>query len=487
MKTIAFANYVNGEWAQHPSGSTFPTKNPADQRETVAVYPRMGQVEAELAIDAAEAAFPGWAATTAPARGRYLGAISQLVESNKVELATLLTREEGKTLAESTAEVGRTADIFRFFSGLSYASGGSTIPHDLPKVLLYTERQPLGPVGLITPWNFPIAIPAWKMAPALTAGNTVVMKPSDIAPAMALKLAEYAHQVGLPRGVLNVVTGPGSMVGKAITSSAKIKAVSFTGSYTVGTGIYLETAKRMARTQLEMGGKNPTIVLSDADLDLAANLVVKAAFGLTGQACTATSRVIVENKVADDLLAKILEKVAKLKVGNGLAAGIDMGPVVSESQLETDLGYIEIAKKEGASLVCGGSRLVKGELGHGFFVEPTVFDGVTSSMRIAAEEVFGPVLVIMRVADFDEAIRVANSLPVGLSATLCTRDLSKALRYTRLIEAGVVKVNQISTGLALQAPFGGVKQSSTDSFKEQGPVALDFYTRTKTIYLDYSS
>jgi aldehyde dehydrogenase (NAD+) len=487
MKELAFANYINGERTRHPEGATFSTKNPADQREVVAVYPRMGQAEAELAIDAAHAAFPEWAATSAPARGRYLGAISQLIDANKAELASLLTREEGKTLAESQAEVGRTADIFRFFSGLSYASGGSTIPHDLPKVLLYTERHPLGPVGLITPWNFPIAIPAWKIAPALTAGNTVVMKPSDVAPAMALKIAEFAHQAGLPRGVLNVITGPGSAVGKAITSSPKIKAVSFTGSYSVGTGIYLETAKRMARTQLEMGGKNPTIVLADADLDLAANLVIKAAFGLTGQACTATSRVIVEKQVADALLAKLLDKLAKLKVGNGLVAGVDMGPVVSPSQLETDLGYIDVAKKEGASLVFGGSRITADEMQHGLFLEPTVFDGVTPSMRIAAEEVFGPVLAVMRVGGFDEALALANSLPVGLSATLCTRDLTKALRYTRLIEAGVVKVNQISTGLALQAPFGGVKQSSTDSFKEQGPVALDFYSRTKTVYLDYSS
>lgn len=487
MKTIAFASYINGEWIGHPKGATFLTKNPADQRETVATYPQMGQIETDLAIDAAEAAFAGWSATSAPARGRYLAAISQLVETNKAELATLLTREEGKTLAESAAEVGRTADIFRFFGGISYASGGSTIPHDLPKVLLYTERQPLGPVGLITPWNFPIAIPAWKLAPALGAGNTVVMKPSEIAPAMALKLAEYAHQAGVPRGVLNVITGPGAVVGKAITASPKMKAISFTGSHAVGTGIYLETAKRMARTQLEMGGKNPTIVLADADLDLAANLVVKAAFGLTGQACTATSRLIVEKKVADELLAKVVEKLASLRVGNGLAAGIEMGPVVSASQLEKILGYIEIAKKEGASLVLGGSRLLRDGMEHGLFLEPTIFDGVTAGMRIAAEEVFGPVLSVMRVADFDEAIALANSLPVGLSATLCTRDLSKALRYTRLIEAGVVKVNQISTGLALQAPFGGIKQSSTDSFKEQGAVAIDFYTRTKTVYLDYSS
>jgi aldehyde dehydrogenase (NAD+) len=487
MEPIAFSNYVNGEWAEHPSGATFSTRNPADLGETVAVYPQMGQVETSRAIDAAEAAFPSWAGSSAPSRGRLLGTLSRLIEANKVELAELLTREEGKTLAESTAEVGRTADIFRFFSGLSYASGGSTIPHDLPKVLLYTERQPLGPVGLITPWNFPIAIPAWKLAPALVAGNTVVMKPSDLAPAMALKIAGYAHEAGIPRGVLNVVTGPGSVVGKAITSSPKIKAVSFTGSYTVGAGIYGETAKRMARTQLEMGGKNPTIVLADADLDLAANLVIKAAFGLTGQACTATSRVIVEKRVADDLVAKILEKLAVLKVGNGLSSGVDMGPVVSEAQLTTDLGYIDVAKKEGASLVFGGSRLAKGGMERGLFLEPTVFDGVTPGMRIAAEEVFGPVLSVMRVADFDEAIRLANALPVGLSATLCTRDLSRALAYTRLIEAGVVKVNQISTGLALQAPFGGVKQSSTDSFKEQGPVALDFYTRTKTIYLDFSS
>jgi acyl-CoA reductase-like NAD-dependent aldehyde dehydrogenase len=402
-------------------------------------------------------------------------------------LAELLTREEGKTLAESAGEVQRAVDIFRFFGGLSYVVGGQTLPHDFPHNLLYTTRQPLGVVGLITPWNFPIAIPAWKLAPALLAGNAVVLKPATQSPAMSLELARALSEAGLPKGVVNVVVGEGRSVGQQLATNPAVVALSFTGSYAVGQKIYQQLAPRMARAQMEMGGKNPTIVLADADLDLAATLVIKAGFGLTGQACTATSRVIVENTVLEPFLERLVTRTKGLQVGNGLSPGVEMGPAVSKAQLETDLEHIRIAQSEGARLACGGRQLTDGDLAHGYFIEPTVLRDVTPAMRIAREEVFGPVVAVMAVDDFEGALRVANGVNVGLSASIVTRNLKKAMVYAERIEAGVVKINQISTGLALQAPFGGVKQSSTDSFKEQGASALDFYTRIKTVYLDYST
>ncbi|MEW6159238.1 MAG: aldehyde dehydrogenase family protein [Verrucomicrobiota bacterium] len=482
-----YSNFIGGEWAGAQSGQTFQNFNPADTREAVAEYPLSGKTEAAAAIEAAQKAFPAWRAQTAVARGRILSKASQCLEARKAELAELLTREEGKTLPESTGEVQRTIDIFRFFGGLSYTLGGQTLPHDLPGNLLFTMRQPLGVVGLITPWNFPIAIPAWKMAPALLCGNAVVLKPASQAPAMSLEIARALAEAGLPKGVLNVVVGEGRAVGGELASNPAVAALSFTGSYAVGNQIYQQLAQRMARAQMEMGGKNPTIVLADADLDLAATLVVKAGFGLTGQACTATSRVIVERAVIEPFTEKLLAKTRALKVGNGLHPGIDMGPAVNKQELSGNFEFIDGAVTEGAKLLSGGKRLTDGELAHGYFMEPTVLGEVTPAMRIAREEVFGPVVAVMAVENFDEALSVANGLDVGLSASIVTRDLKKAMMYAERIEAGVVKVNQISTGLALQAPFGGVKKSSTDSFKEQGAGAIEFYSRLKTVYLDYSA
>ncbi|HEY6167637.1 MAG TPA: aldehyde dehydrogenase family protein [Verrucomicrobiae bacterium] len=482
-----YQNFIGGEWLPAKSGETFQTLNPADTREVVAQYPEGGREDAVAAIDAAKKAFPAWAAMTPVARGRILSKASQLIEARKAELGELLTREEGKTLAEATGEVQRTADIFRFFGGLSYQLGGQTIPHDLPQQLLYTRREPLGIVALVTPWNFPIAIPAWKMAPALVSGNAVVIKPASQAPAMTLEVAKILAEAGLPKGVLNVVIGEGRTVGGELATNVAVVAFSFTGSHAVGHGIYQQLAQRMARAQMEMGGKNPTIVLADADLDLAAKLVAVAGFGLTGQACTATSRVIVEKSVADVFAEKLIEKAKAIVVGNGLKQGVTMGPAVSKQQLAGNLNYVDIAVSEGAKLIHGGQQVRDGDLVNGYFMQPTILGNVKPTARIACEEVFGPVIGIIPVENFDEALAVANGVDVGLSASLVTRDLKKAMLYTERIEAGVVKVNQISTGLALQAPFGGVKKSSTDSFKEQGPGAIDFYTRIKTVYLDYSA
>jgi len=481
-----YQNFIGGEWAGAKSGQSFRNVNPADTREVVAEYPASANDDAAAAIDAAKRAYPGWSAMTPVARGRILSKASQLLESRKAELAELLTREEGKTLAESGGEVQRAIDIFRFFGGLSYILGGQTLPHELPQQLLYTRREPLGVVALITPWNFPIAIPAWKMAPALVAGNAVVIKPATQSPAMTLELAKALADAGLPKGVLNVVIGDGRAVGGELAGNPGVVALSFTGSYGVGNQIYQRLALRMARAQMEMGGKNPTIVLADADLDLAVKLVATAGFGLTGQACTATSRVIVEKGVADAFARKLVERAGTIKVGNGLREGVTMGPAVSKQQLTGNLEYVDIATGEGAKVLCGGQRLTEGDFSHGYFMQPTVLVNVAPKMRIACEEVFGPVVGIIAVENFEEAIRVANGVDVGLSASIVTRDLRKALLYTEQIEAGVVKVNQISTGLALQAPFGGVKKSSTDSFKEQGAGAIEFYTKLKTVYLDYS-
>jgi aldehyde dehydrogenase (NAD+) len=420
------------------------------------------------------------------ARGRILSKASQLLESRKAELAELLTREEGKTLAESTGEVQRTADIFRFFGGWSYQLGGQTLPHELPGNLLYTRREPLGIVALITPWNFPIAIPGWKTAPALLCGNAVVIKPASQAPAMTLELARILAEAGLPKGVFNVVVGEGRSVGGELATNPNVAALSFTGSYAIGHQVYQQLAARMARAQMEMGGKNPTIVLADADLDLAAKLVAIAGFGLTGQACTATGRVIVEKSVAAGFAEKLVARAQGIKVGNGLREGITMGPAVNAQEFAGNLEHIDAAVAEGAKLLWGGQRLTEGDLAHGHFMSPAVLGGVTPKMRLAREEVFGPVVGIIEVENFEEALAVANGVDMGLCASLVTRDLRKALLYTERIEAGVVKVNQISTGLALQAPFGGVKKSSTDSFKEQGAGAIEFYSKLKTVYLDYS-
>jgi acyl-CoA reductase-like NAD-dependent aldehyde dehydrogenase len=482
-----YSNFIGGDWTGGGTGKTYQTVNPADTRQIVAEYQASGAEDARQAIEAAQKAFPAWAAMTPIARGRVLSKTSQILESNKAELAELLTREEGKTLTESIGEVQRAIDIFRFFGGVSYTLGGRTIPHDLPGNLLYTVRQPLGVVGLITPWNFPIAIPAWKMAPALIAGNAVVIKPASQAPAMTFGLAKAFQEAGLPRGVLNVVTGDGRSVGGELATNRAVVALSFTGSYPIGQQIYKQLAERMARAQMEMGGKNPTIVLADADLDLAATLVAKAGFGLTGQACTATSRAIVEKSVLEPFIEKLVARAKALKVGNGLTPGVEMGPAVNQQELDGNFEHIKWAQKEGGRVVFGGERLSDGDLAHGFFMSPAVLRDVTPKMRIAQEEVFGPVVAVLAVENLDEALSIANGLDVGLSASIVTRDVKKAMTYAERIEAGVVKVNQISTGLALQAPFGGVKKSSSDSFKEQGPEAIDFYTRIKTVYLDYSA
>lgn len=482
-----YALFINGTMVPATEGRTFTTQNPANARETVAEYALGGAPDYSTATGAARTAFPKWATMTPVARGRILSKASQILETKKAALAELLVREEGKTLAEATGEVQRAVDIFRFHGGLSYTIGGQTIPHELPGNLMYTRREPLGVVALITPWNFPIAIPAWKMAPALVCGNTVVIKPASAAPSMTFELALALQEAGLPPGVLNVVSGEGRSFGAEVAQNTSIQALSFTGSHAVGSQLYQAVAPRMIRCQLEMGSKNPTLVLADADLDLAAKLVAVAGFGLTGQACTATSRVLVERAVLAEFTEKLVALAKSWKVGSGLAPGVQMGPAVSEIELQGNLDAISQARSEGAQLVWGGNRLTDGEYAAGWFMEPAILGNVTPGMKIARDEVFGPVVAVLAMENFDEAIAIANGVNYGLSASLVTRDFKKAMQYAERIESGVVKVNQISTGLQLQAPFGGMKHSSTDSFREQGVASLDFYSRTKTVYLDYSA
>lgn len=480
MPTL-FRNLINGEWVSASDGATFETRNPASARDVLGVFPSATREDVKRAIEAAQAAFPQWAAMPAPARGAILDKASQIIAARLEDIAACLTREEGKTLAEARIEVARARDIFRYYAGEGWRMGGDVLPANTSDTLLYTRREPLGVIGLITPWNFPIAIPAWKMAPALVYGNTVVFKPASLAPQTALMLVEALVEAGAPAGVVNFITGSGKVAGDEIATNPAVRGISFTGSYAVGSGLYAKAVKNMTRVQLEMGGKNPMVVLNDADLKLAVNLTVLGGFGLTGQACTATSRVIVEEGIADQYAEALAEAARTLKVGNGLESGVQMGPAVNREQMETDLMYVEIGQKEGAKLLAGGGRAMDG----GFYVQPTVFDHADVSMRIAQEEIFGPVISIIRARDLDDAIEKANAIGFGLAAGIVTNDLKKAFTFANRIEAGVVKINEQTTGLALQAPFGGFKHSSANTFKEQGQAAIEFYTRTKTVYVKH--
>jgi aldehyde dehydrogenase (NAD+) len=475
------SDLIGGEWVSASDHATFESRDPAHADDVLAVFPSATAADAAQAAAAAAEAFPQWAATPAPARGAILFRAAELLTERLESVARTLTQEEGKTLAEARGEVTRARDILRYFAGEGWRAGGDVLPPNTANAMLFSRREPLGVVAAITPWNFPIAIPAWKIAPALAYGDTVVFKPASAAPLTALRLVECFVDAGLPAGVLNLVTGSGATVGGALAGDALVRGLTFTGSHAVGAGIYARATEHFARVQLEMGGKNPTIVLRDADLDLAVRLAVVGGFGLTGQSCTATSRVIVEEAVADRFAAALAEAAADLVVGDGLEDGVQMGPAVSEEQLATDLEYVQIARDEGAELLTGGGRV--GEDGH--FLRPTVFDRVEARSRLAQEEVFGPVVGIIRARDLDDAIFKANAVGYGLAASVVTGDLHRALSFVDRIEAGVVKVNEATTGLALQAPFGGFKQSSANTFKEQGPAAVEFYTRTKTVYVTY--
>jgi aldehyde dehydrogenase (NAD+) len=476
-----FRNYINGEWVDGP---TFENRNPANTDEIVGLFVKGTGDDVHRAADAAQAAFAGWANMPGPARGALLFRVADILEKKFDQLGEEMCREEGKTLPEAKGEVRRAINIFRYFGSEGSRLPGHLVPSERDRVHMFAIRKPIGVIGLINPWNFPIAIPAWKLAPALICGNTVIIKPASVSPLSSWRIVEACHEAGIPKGVVNFIAGSGGEIGKALVTAKPLKAISFTGSCEIGEWIHTEASKRRLRIQLEMGGKNPTIVLADADFKSAVENVVNAAFFSTGQKCTATSRAIVEESIYDKFVEAVAERMSKLKVGNGMEPGIDIGPAVDQGQLETDLKYIEIGKQEGARLVAGGNRLTGGAYDKGYFVEPTLFADVTETMRIAQEEVFGPVLAVMKAKDFTDALRIANNIPFGLSASVQTTNLSRVFEFVYGAEAGLLTINLPSAGVEYQLPFGGTKDSSFGP-KEQGPAALDFYSDYKTVYLKY--
>jgi aldehyde dehydrogenase (NAD+) len=476
-----FQNHIAGEWI---GGETFENRNPADTSDVVGLFVKGSAGDMAAAVEAASDALPAWSATPAPARGALLFRVAEILERRFEQLAEEMTREEGKTLPESKGEVRRAINIFRYFGGEGSRLPGIVAPSERERVHTFAIRKPVGVVGLVTPWNFPSAIPAWKIAPALVCGNSIVVKPASAAPLSAWRIVEACHEAGIRNGVVNFVAGSGGTLGNALIEAPALKAVSFTGSCEVGQWLHTEASKRRLRIQLEMGGKNPTIVLADALFEAAVENTVNAAFFSTGQKCTATSRVIVEEAIYDRFVAALVERTKNLKVGNGLEAGVDIGPAVDEAQLETDLRYIQIARRECGKPLIGGHRLKGPGYDNGYFVEPTIFGDVSEEMTIAREEIFGPVLAVMRARDFEDAMRIANNVPLGLSASIQTSNVSRVFDFVQRMEAGLLTVNLPSAGVEYQLPFGGTKDSSFGP-KEQGPAALEFYSDYKTIYLKY--
>ncbi len=478
-----YLNLIDGAWTAAGDGATFESRNPADVDELIGRFPASGAEDARQAVAAVAAAAPGWAKTSPENRAQVLDRTAELLLRRKESLARELTREEGKTLAEATNEVNRTAANFRLYAGEALRVRGETFPGEAGQIIC-TIHQPVGVVAAITPWNFPISIPARKIGPALAAGNGVVFKPSNLTPLMGHRLVETLLEAGLPKQVIALVHGRGRTVGEAIVTAPQTGVITFTGSYPVGKRIY-ELAGPDKRTQLEMGGKNPCIVLEDADLDRAVQVVTKGAFGLSGQACTGTSRVLAADSLYDALAERLAEATAAIKVGNGLQNGVAMGPLASQAQLDKVLGYVATGTAQGGRHLTGGERLAGNGRDNGFFVSPALFADLPTGAPLTCEEVFGPVVAMQRVADLEEALSLGNAVEYGLAASIVTRDLGRVLDFAGRIEAGVIKVNSPTTGVALAAPFGGIKHSSNQVYKEQaGAGVMDFYTTTKTVYLN---
>jgi acyl-CoA reductase-like NAD-dependent aldehyde dehydrogenase len=470
-------NFIAGEWV---AGNGFaPNVNPSDLADTIGLYAKGTSQQVDQAVRAARAAVPAWAAFGIQARADALEKIGNEILARKDELGALLAREEGKTKPEAIGEVARAGNIFKFFAGECLRTAGELLPSVRPNVSVEITREPVGVVGIISPWNFPIAIPAWKIAPALAYGNCVVIKPADLVPGSAWALAEIISRAGLPAGTFNLVMGSGREVGQAIVDHAGVDAVSFTGSQSVGKQVAASCVARGAKVQLEMGGKNPQVVLDDADLNVAVELCAQSAFFSTGQRCTASSRLIVTQGIHDRFVQALAERMGKLKVGHALAAGTDIGPVVSQSQLEQDLRYLDIGRGEGARLVAGGERLMRETEGH--YLAPALFTETTAAMQINREEIFGPVASVIRARDYDEALALANDTPFGLSAGIATTSLKHATHFKRHAQAGMVMVNLPTAGVDYHVPFGGRKGSSYGP-REQGRYAVEFYTTVKTAY-----
>ncbi|HUE80489.1 MAG TPA: aldehyde dehydrogenase family protein [Pyrinomonadaceae bacterium] len=480
-----YRSFIAGHWVQSASARTVNNANPANTDDILGIVQQATRDEARQAVESAAAAFASWRTTPAPTRGRIVARAARLLEDHKEELAQILTREEGKTIAESRGELQRSINVAEFCAGESRRMNGETIQSELPSNFAYTIKQPIGVVACVTPWNFPVAIPVWKIAPALVAGNTVVFKPATLTPATAVRIVELFHEAGVPAGVLNLVLGSGSDAGDEIISHPAVKAVSFTGSNQVGIRLYEQVSRRGAKVQCEMGGKNPVVILEDADLELAVESTAQGAFGSSGQRCTATSRAVVVNEIADEFVSRIVERAENMRIGDGKDPETEMGPSVDESQFKTVLDYIGIGREDGATLACGGDRATGNGLNKGYFVRPTVFDHVTPDMRIAREEIFGPVLSVLRVTDFSEAMQVANDCEYGLSSSIFTNDATRMFRFVDEIETGMTHINSPTTGGEAHIPFGGIKGTGIGD-REQGSTALDFYTDLKVVYVDYT-
>ena len=484
-KTRTFKNFIDGEWVESVTGQTFEDRNPADTREVVAIFQRSNKQDVDAAVDAAKRAFAKWRLVPAPRRAEMVFRAADILLERKEEYARDMTREMGKVLKETRGDVQEAIDSAFYNAGEGRRMFGPTVPSELPNKFAMAVRQPIGVCGMITPWNFPMAIPSWKLLPAIVCGNTCVIKPAQDTPLSTFNLVRALTDAGVPRGVINIVTGFGSEVGTPLTEHPTIRAISLTGSSAVGRIVGQTAANSFKHCSLELGGKNPMIVLDDANLDLATEGGLWGAFGTTGQRCTATSRIIVQKGVYREFIDRFVACAKKLKIGNGLDETVDMGPAVNENQLKTDLNYIEIGRSEGAKMLCGGNRLDKGEYQYGWFVEPTVFSEVDPKMRIAQEEIFGPVVSIIPCDHLEDAIEIANNIEYGLSSALYTKDVNKAFSAVRDLEAGITYINAPTIGAEVHLPFGGTKATG-NGHREGGIGALDFYTEWKSVYVDYS-
>ena len=480
-----FKNWIGGEWVDARSGETFTSTNPADPSDVLGEFPKSTAEDVNAAVEAADKAFKDWSRTPAPKRGEILYRVAELIRERKEELARIMTREMGKVLNEARGDVQEAIDMGFYMAGEGRRLLGYTTPSELPLKACWAIRRPIGRIGLITPWNFPIAVPSWKIFPALIAGNTIVWKPATDTPRTAYEFVKLFEEAGLPPGVFNLVFGSGSGVGIPLVEHPKIDMISFTGSTEIGRDIYTRAARKLIRVHLEMGGKNPIIVMDDADLDLAVDGIVWSAFGTTGQRCTACSRLIVHEPIFDQLIEKLVEDTQALRLGNGLEPSVQVGPVVNETQLNKIHEYVEIGKGEGARLLLGGERATEGDLAKGYFYKPTIFVDVTPEMRIFREEIFGPVLSVVKAKDYDEAIRLANDTTYGLSSSIYTRNINLAMKAIEDLEAGITYINHGTIGAEIHLPFGGVKDTGNGG-REAGLAAIDEYTEWKSVYVDYS-
>jgi aldehyde dehydrogenase (NAD+) len=484
VTTPTYGNFIGGEWRPSETGRTFESHNPADTRDLIGRFAASAAPDAAMAIRAAETAFPAWRATPAPKRGEILYRFGALMAEHKERLARAMTREMGKVLTEARGDVQEGIDIAFLMAGEGRRMFGDTVPSELPDKWAMSIRQPIGVAGIITPWNFPMAIPCWKTMPALVTGNTVVIKPASDTPHCAVLLVELMHEAGFPPGTVNLVTGSGEDVGMPIVGSPDVPVLSFTGNGETGTTIAVAAARRLKRLSLELGGKNAVIVLDDADLDLAAEGIVWSAFGTTGQRCTACSRVIVQESVADALVERLVGAAGRLRLGSGLEPTTDVGPLINAAAVAKVERYREVGAAEGR-LLTGGQVATDGDLAHGHFYVPTIYDGIAPMDRMAQEEIFGPVLSIIRVPDLDAALMAANQIRYGLSASIFTRDVNAAFRAMRDLETGIVYVNAGTTGAETHLPFGGWKGTG-NGHREAGHTALDTYTEWKSVYVDFS-